>query len=73
LTAWGGSPANGRQGIPVPPAKVRAPAARVISSNAVEASNPRRLSTRVGGLAFALAGQRDRALAGAEFVIIAYP
>jgi hypothetical protein len=57
----------------VPPAKVRAPAARVISSNAVEASNPRRLSTLAEGLAFALAGQRDRALAGAEFVIIAFP
>src|SRR5260370_1253190 len=47
LTAWGGSPANGRQGIPVPPAKVRASATRVISSNALEASNARRLSTAI--------------------------
>jgi hypothetical protein len=73
LAAWGGSPAKGRQGIPGPPAKLRAPAARATSSNAVETSNPRRLSTLAEGLAFALAGQRDRALAGAEFVIIAYP
>jgi cell division septum initiation protein DivIVA len=57
------SPANGRQGIPVPPAKVRAHAARVISSNAVEASNPRRLSTPAD----------DLALTGAEFVVMAFP
>src|SRR5947207_12562675 len=63
LTTWGGSPANGRQGIPVPPAKVRAHAARVISSNAVEASNPRRLSTPAD----------DLALTGAEFVVMAFP
>src|SRR5260370_37204278 len=73
LTAWGGSPANGRQGIPVPPAKVRASAARVISSNALEASNARRLSTPAEGLAFALTGPHDRALTGADLVIMAFP
>jgi hypothetical protein len=55
------------------PAKVRAPAACVISSNAVEASNPRRPSTLAEDLAFALAGPPDWALAAAEFVIIAFP
>jgi hypothetical protein len=45
----------------------------VISSNALEASNARRLSTLAEGLAFALAGPRDRALTGAEFVIMAFP
>jgi hypothetical protein len=63
MTAWGGSPANGRQGIPVPPAKIRAPAARVTSSNAVEASNARRLGTPADALA----------LTGAEFVDMAFP
>jgi hypothetical protein len=61
LTAWGGSPANGRQGIPLPPAKVRAPAARAISSNAVEVSNARRRTE-----------PRNEALAGAEFVDMAF-
>jgi hypothetical protein len=63
LTAWGGSPANGRQGIPVPPAQVRAPAARAISSNAVEASNARQLGTPAD----------DLPLTGAEFVVMAFP
>jgi hypothetical protein len=62
LTASGGSPANGRQGIPLPPAKVRAPAARATSSNAVEASNARRLGTPAG----------DLALTGAEFGVMAF-
>src|SRR5271163_5008124 len=63
VAAWGGSPANGRHGIPVPPAKVRALAARVTNSNAVEASNARRLGTPADGLA----------LTGAEFVDMAFP
>src|SRR5205823_6243329 len=73
LTAWGGSPANGRQGIPVPPAKVRAPAVLVISSNAVEASNDRRLVRLVDGPAFRLTGPPNEALTGAELVDIAFP
>jgi hypothetical protein len=73
LTCWGGSPANGRQGIPVPPAKIRAPAARAINSNAVEASNALRL-VRVGdGLAFRLTGPHNEALTGAELVDMASP
>jgi hypothetical protein len=49
----------------VPPAKIRAPAARVINSNAVEASNTRRLGTLADGLALRLTG--------AEFVDMAFP
>jgi hypothetical protein len=47
----------------VPPARIRAPAARVTSSNAVEASNARRLGTPADALA----------LTGAEFVDMAFP
>jgi hypothetical protein len=51
FAAWGGSPANGRHGIPVPPAKDRAPAARAISNIAVDASSARRLGSRADPLA----------------------
>src|ERR1700757_4914034 len=67
LTASGGSPANGRHGIPLPPANVRAPAARATSSNAVEASNARRSSTLAEGLAFRSTGQQNEASTDAEF------
>jgi hypothetical protein len=73
LTACGGSPANGRHGIPLPPAKIRAPAARVINSNAVEASSTRRLGTLADGLAFRLTGPHNEALTGAEFADMAFP
>src|SRR5438105_15808698 len=66
-TACGGSPANGRHGIPVPPAKVHAPAVCVTSSNAVEASNALRLGSAGVGLACRSAERHDIALTAAEF------
>ena len=73
LAAWGGSPANGRQGNPPPAANVRAPAARATSSIAVEGSNARRLGSPADGLASRLAGPQDPVLTGAVFVNIAFP
>jgi hypothetical protein len=45
----------------------------VISSNAVEASNARRLGGLVDTPAFSLAGSHNEALTNAEFVDIAFP
>jgi hypothetical protein len=45
----------------------------VISSNAVEASNLRRLVRFDDGLAFRLAGPHEEALTGAEFADMAFP
>src|SRR5580692_5615031 len=73
LATCGGSPANGRQGIPAPPGRVRASAARATSSNAVEASNVRRLVRGGDGLALRLTGPHNDAPTGAEFEDMAFP
>jgi hypothetical protein len=73
LTDWGGSPANGRQGIPAPPANVRALAARATGSIAVEANSARRVGRPAECLAPGSVQSGDVGLTSAELADMAHP